>query len=492
VTDIPDVVVRPVYQILGGGLTGWSVAAALASALQGVADIYIIPGDAGSEAPLGIDAAVIYPESALLKYDLTNEADMVTEAKAGFWLGTQFAAWGPGGRDVFHAPSEALPVRDGIAVHQILRRLSLIENNPALFGELYQQLLFQARMAAAGKFAPAAEDRASPRSLLNPALTVDTNGLALIMQRKALALHVTILDAPIDAKETRLTLDCRDNDEDEASQDWIDASPCFGADQIMTARAAPVAAHNHPPYDSVIALKHGTLHLLHLRGTSVASLYFDSAAMDDEAAAAALKDALPGYQLTMQRSGKWRAGRMAQPWSGQTVRMGPGSARLSSIMGLDVKLLSAQIERLLTLLPDGGGGDLPSKSETYNVGVAAIFDHLRDFIHMPMVRNGLSGARWEQLRQEPLSNALARRLNQFERRGHYVMLDYDVFESNIWIAMFIGLGITPDRYDRVAESVDMPKKMKELGQMVMAFDATIQAMPSHDMFLQDMLKRIAA
>jgi tryptophan 7-halogenase len=482
---------RPVYQILGGGLAGWSVAAALASALQGVADICILPGDAGADAPPGMDAAVIYPDSALLKHELTSEADMVTEAKAGFWLGTQFAAWGPNGRDVYHAPSEALPVRDGIAVHQILRRLSLAENNSALFGELYHQLLFQGRMAAAGKFAPAADDRASPRSLLNPALTADANGVALIMQRKALALNVAILDTPIAAEDTRLTLDCRGDDGDGASQDWIDASLCFGADRIITARATPVAAQNHPPYDSVIALEHGTLHLLHLRGAAIASLYFDSTAMDDQAASAALAAALPGYQLTQLRSGKWRAGRMAQPWSGQTVRMGPGAARLGSIMGLDAKLLSAQIERLLTLLPDGGGADLRSKSEAYNAGVAATFDHLRDFIHTPMVRNGLSGARWEQLRQAPLSDALARRLNQFERRGHYVMLDYDVFESNIWIALFIGLGITPDRYDRVAESVNMPKKMKELGQMVMAFDATIQAMPSHELFLQDMIKRIA-
>jgi tryptophan 7-halogenase len=491
VKDNSEVVARPVYQILGGGFAGWSVAAALASALQGVADIFIVPGDAGAETALGVDAAVIYPDSALLKHDLANEADMVTEAKAGFWLGTQFSAWGPGGRDVFHAPSEALPVRDGIAVHQILRRLSLAENNPAMFGELYQQLLFQARMAAAGKFAPAAEDRASPRSLLNPAITADANGVALIMQRKALGLNVAILAAPLAVEETRLTLDCRSDDGDLAAQDWIDASPCFGADRIMTARAAPIEAHNHPPYDSVIALEHGMLHLLHLRGASIASLYFDSAAMDDEASAAALAAALPGYQLTRQRSGNWRAGRMARPWSGQIVRMGSGAARLGSIMGLDAKLLSAQIERLLTLLPDGGGADLPSKSEAYNAAVAATFDHLRDFIHTPMVRNGLSGARWEQLRQAPLSDALARRLNQFERRGHYVMLDYDVFESNIWIALFIGLGITPDRYDRVADSVNMPKKMKELGQMVMAFDATIQAMPSHDMFLQDMIKRIA-
>jgi tryptophan 7-halogenase len=490
VKDNSEAATRPVYQILGGGLAGWSVAAALASALRGVADICIIP-DAGVASTQGMDAAVIYPDSVLLKHDLATEADMVTEAKAGFWLATQFAAWGPGGRDVFHAPSEALPVRDGIAVHQILRRLSLAENNPALFGELYQQLLFQARLAAAGKFVPSAEERASPRSLLNPALTADANGVALIMQRKALALNVTILDAPLAVEDTRLTLDCRADDGDGAAQDWIDASPCFGADRIMTTRATLVAAYNHPPYDSVIALEYGTLHLLNLRGGSMASLYFDSAAMDDEAAAAALAAALPDYQLAQHRSGVWRAGRMAQPWSGQIVRMGPGAAKLGSIMGLDAKLLSAQIERLLTLLPDGGGADLASKSAAYNAGVASTFDHLRDFIHTPMVRNGLSGPRWEQLRQAPLSDALARRLNQFERRGHYVMLDYDVFESNIWIALFIGLGITPDRYDRVVDSVNMPKKMKELGQMVMAFDATIQAMPSHDMFLQDMIKRIA-
>jgi tryptophan 7-halogenase len=491
VTDKTDVAARPIYQILGGGLAGWSVAATLASELKDIARICIVPGDDPTASPLGLEAVVIDSESVLLQHGLSNDADFVTEAKAGFWLGTQFAAWGPGGRDVFHAPSEALPVRDGIAIHQILRRLSVAENNNAMFGETYQHLLFQARLAAAGKFAPPAEERASPRSLLKSALAADGDGVAAIMQREALALGVEILDQPQAAEDTRLTLDCRADGADDPSHDWIDATPCFAANRVMTARATPTNAYAHPAYDSVIALEHGTLHLLRLRGEMIVSLYYDSADMDDEAAASALAEALSGFQLSRQRSGAWNAGRLAQPWRGQTVRMGPAAARLGSIMGLDIMLLSAQIERLIKLLPDGGGADLKSKAEAYNAGIAARFDHLRDFIHMPMVRNGLSGARWEQLRQVPPSDALARRLNQFERRGHFVMLDYDVFENNVWIAMFIGLGMTPARYDRTADSVNMPKKMKELGQMVMAFDSTIQAMPSHEMFLQDMIKRIA-
>jgi tryptophan 7-halogenase len=483
---------RPTYQILGGGLSGWSIAATLASELKDIGRICIVPGDAPAESPLGLEAVVIDSESVLLKHGLSNEANFVTEAKAGFWLGTQFAAWGSGGRDVFHAPSEALPVRDGIAIHQILRRLSVAENNDAMFGETYQHLLFQARLAAAGKFAPPAEERDSPRSLLKSALAADGDGVAAIMQREALALGVETLDQPLAIDETRLTIDCRADDEDVPSQDWIDASPCFAANRVMTARAIPTNAYGHPAYDSVIALDHGTLHLLRLRGEMIVSLFYDSAGMGDEAAASALAAAIPDYRLARLRSGPWQAGRLTQPWRGNIVRMGPAAARLGSIMGLDVMLLTGQIERLINLLPDGGGTDIASKADAYNAGVAAHFDHLRDFIQMPMVRNSLSGARWEHLRQVPLSDALARRLNLFERRGHFVMLDYDVFESNVWIAMFIGLGITPHRYDRVADGVSMPKKMKELGQMVMAFDATIKAMPSHDMFLQNMIERIAS
>ena len=478
---------RCTFQILGGGLIGWSVATILARQMGRHGHVAITPCDI----PTDIFPVVVDSQSPLLALSGLDPFELVKEARGGFWLATRFHTWGPGGRDAFYAPSEAMPSRAGVADHQLLRRLSATEPTAENFAPRWQQLNFQALLAASGKFASPADERASPRSLLRPAIMVDGAILAEMMERTARDANVEVRSEPFASDMATLTIDCRP-DAPEKNGDWMDLRPSLGANRRLAARVAPVRQMDHPAYDNIVPTEAGLLHFAPLRGGGIATLYFDGASISDKKAEATITGVLSGYRLEQLAVDPWRPGFISDPWQGSILKLGPSAAVLGTALGGDIGLLSAQIERLIELLPDRTGSDLSSKALAYNNRIAAVFGHWRDLVQLPLIRNGLAGNRWAALRAQAVSPALARRLNLFERRGHLVMLDYDIHETSVWLDLMVGMGVTPISYDRVADGVDLHTGMAGLGQAVMAFKQTIEKLPSHHAFLTRMLAEGAA
>ncbi|NJM50846.1 MAG: tryptophan 7-halogenase [Sphingomonadales bacterium] len=473
----------PYIQILGGGLAGWSAAAILAEQFSGTAAIHIDGAQEDTPAESAAYAHMILGgESILMQHIGMTPADLITLGRGGFWLGTCFEKWGAKGRNVYHAPGEALPVKDGLSAHQILRRLSVQEGKDGLFTDLCLPLAFQARMAAAGKFSPPSADRQSPRSLLRPGVALDGSALTAVMRDKAMASGVRVAAGMED--EPLLIVDCRPQ---EKAKD-IDCRQALGFDRYVTLRLE--GAMPHPPHDSIRPLDNGWMTILPLQGGALITLYYHSSHWTDAQAKQAAYDALPESAAAIITSGPIYPGRMERPWQGNSVHLGVGAAQLGSAMGAEVTLLSHQLETLITLLPGGKGDDMPSKSAEYNRRVAAHFDHIRDFLHLPFVRNGLTGPYWEQAKKQAIAPDLHRRLGQFERRGLLVMIDDDPFEKHSWLEMMTGLGIIPALYDHVTDGVDLSAKMRDLGSMVVAFDQTIAAMPTHEDFLAQMAARM--
>ncbi len=60
------------------------------------------------------------------------------------------------------------------------------------------------------------------------------------------------------------------------------------------------------------------------------------------------------------------------------------------------------------------------------------------------------------------------------------MLDGDPYDAQHWGMVMAGLGLTPRRYDVQADRLDLSAALGALGRMVMAFDQTLTALPTHD------------
>ncbi|MFC4293241.1 tryptophan 7-halogenase [Sphingorhabdus arenilitoris] len=482
---------KPYIHIIGGGLPGWSAAAVLADQLSAVADIQInASGDDDAAANADYGHIILDSESVLLLHSGMTAGELVSGGQGGFSLGSCFERWGPNGRPVYHAPGEPLPAPDGVAVHQILRRLSVQQGNDALFADLYLPLAFQARMAATGKFSPPSEDRQSPRSLLRPAITVDGSILTDIMRDKAMTSGVQLSGG--NGEGALLIIDCRPI----MGPKDIDCGAALGFDRCVTARFR--GRGPHPPYDIVRPLDHGQMSILPLQDGAIVNVYYPAALWDtdaaEEAARGAISGAVPGAHdpadcAIIANRAIW-PGYMERPWQGNIVHIGPGAAELGSVMGAAAKLLSHQLATLVSLLPRNAEDDMAIKAAEYNRKAAAFFGHMRDFHQLALVRSNMQGDYWNQMKQQPMSPNLQRRVRQFERRGLLVLIDDDPFEKHNWLEMLIGLGIVPAIYDHAADGIDMDKKMRALGAMVMAFDQTIAAMPTHGDFLNQMAHRM--
>ena len=474
--------------IRGGGLAGWSAAAALAQELNGLANIYISPGDGMTE-PLAYGSAVVDTESVYMQYGGQTAAELLQNGGGGFSLGSCYRNWGPGGRDVFHAPGEPLPNSGSFDIHHILLRAAMAEGKPEHFAARLLPLNFQARLAGSGRFAPPAEDRQSPRSLLNPAIAMDGRVLAEAMEAAALANGVT--EAPDDLPVVLLTLDCRPADR---AGEWQDMTADFGYDRCCTAYAtlSNGSNHVHQPYSEIRALDVGLLCIMPLRGGCMAQLCYLSADRDATRAQAELAAALPGYELTDTADRAAAPGYLARPWHDRTVRIGIAAARLGPALNADVTLLSMQIKRLVALLPPAGasGDDIAVRADEYNRLAMQDLGHMYDFLRAPLVRNALAGRHWQELRQRPVSDRLRRRLAAFERRGHPVLFDGDLFAKHVWVHLLTGLGIVPAQYDRVADGSNLAARLNQLRQTQQAFDQTIRAMPKHGDFLKETLERL--
>ena len=460
----------------------------LAQELAGVSDVVIAPGD-GAEETFAYAGAVVDSESVYMHYAGESAAEMLQRGGGGFAIGSCYRGWGPDGRDVFHAPGEPLPKSGDCDIHHILLRAAFTEAKPEHFAARLLPLNFQGRLASSGRFAPPSDDRQSPRSLLHPAIVMRGEVLAATMEAAARARGVT--ETQSGDTKAFFTLDCRSAS---AGNDWRDIAADFGYDRCFTAFASGSSGsgREHLPYAEIRALDGGLLSILPLRDACLAQLCYRSGDLDMAQAEAAVGAALPGRDLTNATDHAVSPGYLVAPWYGSTVRIGTAAARLGPALNADVALLSLQIRRLVTLLPpaDACDEDMAVRAAEYNRLAGQDFGHMCDFLRTPLVRNALPGSRWRELRQRPVSNRLGRRLRAFERRGHPVMFDGDLFEKHVWIDLLAGLGIVPDHYDRVADGSDIASRLGQLRQTQQVFDQTIRAMPKHGDFLKETLARL--
>jgi tryptophan 7-halogenase len=470
---------KPRYVIKGSGLAAWSAAKMLADALGGSADVGIIGGDEAPVLPSTISHLALDGESILTELSGKTPLELIRSCNGGFTLGTCLDGWPQSAQRVFHAPGEPLPISSGIAAHNIILKAALAQGDSAHFQPLYEQLRFQARCAAGGKFAPPAQDRQSPRSLLRPAMQIDGDLFAAVMRAAALESGVSIL--PFGGEHetgAHLIIECDVSEIPPA--DWQDMRADFGYDHCLSVRVS--GSHDHPPYAMARPLDHGLLSIVPMQDGMIASYCFDSATCAPSAAKAALLSQLGKAEIRDEQYQPLSIGAVSQPWRGNQVQISSAAAILGPLYNADAMLLSMQLDRLIRLLPQGGH-DMAVTAAEYNRLCAIDFQQLSDFVRLPFVCNQIAVPHWAALREMPTPETLRRRIERFASNGRVVKYDGEIFDGQIWTDMMIALGITPRRYDPAADALDMQQMMGRLGKMVQAFDQTIAAMPAHTEYL---------
>ena len=476
----------------------WPVAALLARQLPSRIALSVIDDSDGPPEPAALTLPCKNPFHDAIGLDAQ---DLVEMCNGTLGLGVDLRYWQGDGSRFFSAASGSLPAIDGAALHHIMLRAAHMYEEPERLDYLLRPFRFAARAVEAGKLSDAADDPGSPVSLLGPTVQCDREAYGALLRERVPA-DVVQIDAvtaaalDMDPESEMIRAVMLDDGQEIAADLFIDVSG-----RLSNLLPSDHAADRQPLSDILAfdrclsgcrigsagkndhtlaqAIGGGLLVTTPLRQGAVSELLFRSEDMDDERA-----HMLVGAGGTPM---PFTAHFCKTPWIGNLARLGGASAQLGPYLSADMRLLHEQALLLARHIP--AMQDMAVEALEFNRKQRQAARQLRDFIALPFVLNRRGDAPWQTMRAAVQPESLTIRLRQFRSRGRFVTFDHELFDRQTWIDMMIGFGVVPERYDPIADAMDMRRIAPILKRIADDFTRAIEAMPDRREYLERYAER---
>jgi len=462
--------------VAGGGIVGWSAAAALKRRLPQLAVTVIAvppPPDALADRMVGT-----LPSIADFHDDLgLTEADTVIRARSGFRLGTRFEGWGK--RDYIHAYGDCGQTIGAAAFHHHWVRAAK-SGGVAAF-HLHSAA---AVMADAGRFVhPHTADAAA--GTFGYGLHIDPPRYRELM--RAYALHLGAIERGKDIRDVRLRgengfieavetdggdvaadlfVDATGPDAllrrhlDSGREDWSGSLAC---DRILFAEAPPEI--DDTPLDQVIAMPAGWR--WQARGSS--GLVHSSRHLTDGLGQA-------GETVTI------RQGRLAEPWVRNCVAIGDSAVAVEPLEWTNLHLAHSAIDRLVAMMPDRDCSAV--ELWDYNRQTNAEADRVRDFLILHYAVADRADPFWNEARE--LSESLDHTLTQFRERGRLPFYEEETFARDSWLSVLFGQGVIPRRFDPLVDLTSENESKRTMADIRDRIAKYVSTLPSHSDYLRNL------
>jgi len=428
--------------VAGGGLTGWSMAAALKRRVP-MLEVIILPLKTPPSA-LADHIANTLPSILGFHADLgIGLGDGVVRTGSVYRLGTLFRGWVEGLADYVHAYGPHGTAIDGVSFHPLWAR-SAREGKVAAFDAFSAG----AAMARAGRFVLPTD---------NGLLATHGFGLTLDVPRyramlTAFARHVGVreqagtlagvekgaeggIGALVLDDGSRVSADlycdCTGPQAllhgamEVPREDWRRWLPC---DRLVLTDVAPDP--DPSPLDRVTAAASGW-HWTSAsqRGTVYSETHGES---DDEPI-------------------RFEPGATIEPWKHNVVAIGDAAVTLEPLEWGNLHLVHSAIDRLITMLP--AGDPHPLEAAEYNRQALAEARRVRDFVLLHYVTSRRDGAFWHDVASMAPPESLAHTLRLFRERGRLPYHEEETFDRDSWLAVLFGQGVLPRQTDPLADTV---------------------------------------
>lgn len=487
--------------ICGGGSAGWMAAAAIANAVQGGCAIELIESE--EIGTVGVGEATI---PFIRKYNRElgiDEATFIRETQGSFKLGIEFVNWTNDNHRYFHPFGTYGAEFDRVPLWQHWRKA-----HGAGQAEELEEYSMCWGAAKRGKFTHPMADRRNIQSTYDYAYHFDATLYAKFLRKYSEARGVTRTEGRIGMvnlnPETGFIESVLLEDGQTVSgdffidctgfrgvlieqmlktgyEDWSDWLPCDRA----VAVPCEMGGEGLIPYTRATARKGGwqwRIPLQHRIGNG--HVYASRFVSDGEAADTLLAN-LDGKPLADPRQLKFTTGRRKRFWNRNCLAIGLSAGFMEPLESTSLHLIHMGILRFLALWPNRDAS--PLSADEYNRLTGEEYAWVRDFLILHYHANERTdGELWRYVREMDIPDNLAWKLEQFRENGRLVSPGNELFTNPSWLAVLIGQGVMPKRYDTLADlrGTDGAKYLKGIKQ---AIDQAGEAMPTHADFVAGMV-----
>ena len=482
--------------IVGTGLDAAMSAAVLARSLPTDRYAVSIVGTEGDQANFGPIEATLPSICRLHEALSLREDEVMKSTSASFSLGVAYSGWSGDGKAYFAPFSDIGSSLWGVPFHHLVQRLRAAGERIRL-----ADYSVAAMLAQTSRFAHPLTDPRSTLSTYSYALHLECqaySNLLFSLAETAGAVRVESRFATIQrSSDGRINaIDCADGRRLEADI-FVDAS---GPAALLSAGSGGFISWSEwlpwnsvvefecrsdrppAPYSLVTAERFGWRRSVPGGDRLGECLVYDSNEMSDEGARDRILQVAIGRPASEPRVTRFHSGRLAEPWQANCISIGGAAAMLEPSAATPLHLLQAQLERLVNLFPSQGPCGVLRRE--YNRLTCQELDRTRDFVILRYKLNGRSGEpRWDQLRAMPVPDELGHKMNQYASRARVPLLDGDFFEESDWALLFDEHGVTPQRYDVLADTVPADHLKSQLSRMRQLMAAAVRSVPPHDRYL---------
>jgi tryptophan halogenase len=498
---VADGAIRTVT-VVGGGIVGWSAAAALKRRIPAL-EVSILPLAPPADA-LSDRITATLPSIRGFHGDLgIGEGDAVVRTGSGYRLGTTFEGWSSGGSAYTHSYARHGQPFAGASFHLHWVRAAKLRRAGAF--DAHSPAVALAREA---RFAPPSDEPNAPFSGYDYGLQLDLDryramigafarhcGVAEIAGTldgvrladdgaiDALALDGgrvhradLFVDATGPAARLRSALDDR-------REDWSRWLPC---DRVLLATAPPLA--EPPPLDRVTAMATGWRWSAPSPARTGHGIAYASAHLSDAKAARQLR-ATTGAQASTAAI-RIDAGTRPEPWRRNCGAIGEAATVVEPLEWCNLHLAHSAIDRVIAMLPDRDFAAV--ELADYNRHHMAEAIRVRDFLALHYATASRDEPFWRDAAAVEPPATLAHTLALFRERGRLPFHEEETFSRDSWLAVLFGQGVIPRRVDALAEAIPVEQTAQALAAMRRGIDERLSTFPTHAAFLAAQLRQLVS
>ena len=481
--------------IVGGGVTGVTVASAIAKSLPQIKITLIGTGDEKSE------VLSMLPQVHEFHRQLgIDERALMRATQASFKLATIYQDWNNPGHRYTQPLGPHGAATEFVGFHHFATKMHQLGDNTA-----YGEYALSAFAAENNKFMHPKSDPNSIFSTMAYSIHVDAIEYKQYLVNHMLQDNInfnteSIIDVSLDENNGFIKSVTLENGENLKADLFID---CSGKDASLIQKVLGVSLEDWScwlpanrvlsvsikskgevmPYTQISGKTNGWLRQVPLLNTVEREFVFNSEEVSISEATEIITTGLSQTTFSEPSLREIHSGQRQQHWYKNCIAFGSAAVGFESLEVSNLQLVQLAVQRFINLFPDQSCNQILVNE--YNRLTKLELDNVRDYniLHYLSVTKKDSTI-WNQWRQHPLPDSLKNKTSLFKIHGQIASSEQEIFLEGSRASTFIGLNMWSDKYDPFLDAFDIENLKQRFNYMRSAIRDTVIKMPGHRLYLE--------